>query len=66
MRTDTAMLIAHFGCLLVFGTSYDWSTYHYGLIGLMLAAIAEPEVPVYSAPVKESTAVSQPSELAIA
>ena len=66
MRADTAMLIAHFGCLLVFGTSYDWSTYHYALIGLMLAAIAEPEEPVLTQQAKDSAEVFQPSELAIA
>ena len=66
MRADTAMLIAHFGCLLVFGTSYDWSTYHYALIGLMLAAIAEPEAVPLSEPAKKDVAISQPSELAIA
>ena len=43
MRADTAALIAYFGCLLVFGASYDWSTYHFGLLGLLLAAVAEPE-----------------------
>ncbi|TVT37832.1 O-antigen ligase family protein [Hymenobacter setariae] len=55
MRADTALLIAYFGCLLVFGTSYDWSTYHFGLLGLLLAAVAEPEpqaepLPAYEAP----------------
>lgn len=55
MRADTAALIAYFGCLLVFGTSYDWSTYHFGLLGLLLAAVAEPEpqaapLPAYSEP----------------
>ena len=44
MRADTAAMIAYFGCLLVFGASYDWSTYHYALLGLLLACIAEPEV----------------------
>lgn len=43
MRPDTALLIAYFGCLLVFSASYDWSTYHFGLLGLLLAALAEPE-----------------------
>ena len=43
MRADTAALIAYFGCLLVFGASFDWSTYHFGLLGLLLAAVAEPE-----------------------
>lgn len=43
MRADTAALIAYFGCLLVFGASYDWSTYHFGLLGLLVAAVAEPE-----------------------
>lgn len=47
MRPDTALLIAYFGCLLVFSASYDWSTYHFALLGLLLAALAEPEpVPV--------------------
>ncbi|AMR27345.1 hypothetical protein A0257_09730 [Hymenobacter psoromatis] len=43
MRPDTALLIAYFGCLLVFSASYDWSTYHFGLLGLLLAALSEPE-----------------------
>ncbi|UOR03667.1 O-antigen ligase family protein [Hymenobacter aerilatus] len=42
LDADTAALVAFFISLIVFGTSYDWSTYHYGLIGLMLAALAEP------------------------
>ncbi|MBW3129569.1 O-antigen ligase family protein [Hymenobacter profundi] len=42
LDADTAALVAFFISLVVFGTSYDWSTYHYGLIGLMLAALAEP------------------------
>ena len=66
MRADTAMLIAHFGCLLVFGTSYDWSTYHYGLIGLMLAAIAEPEAAALTSPVATAVEVEQPADLAVA
>jgi hypothetical protein len=56
MRADTALLISYFVCLLVFGASYDWSTYHFGLLGLLLAAVAEPEpqaqpLPTYEAPV---------------
>jgi hypothetical protein len=56
MRADTALLISYFICLLVFGASYDWSTYHFGLLGLLLAAVAEPEpeaqmLPTYEAPV---------------
>jgi len=43
MDADTAALVAFFISLIAFGTSYDWSTYHYGLIGLMLAALAEPQ-----------------------
>ncbi|WP_375434412.1 O-antigen ligase family protein [uncultured Hymenobacter sp.] len=42
VTADTAVLLSFFGSLIVFGTSYDWSTYHFGLIGLMLAAIAQP------------------------
>lgn len=42
LSPDAAALVAFFLSLIVFGTSYDWSTYHYGLIGLMLAALAEP------------------------
>ena len=49
MRADTAALIAYFGCLLVFSASYDWSTYHFALLGLLLAAIGEPE-PVIASP----------------
>jgi hypothetical protein len=66
MRADTAALIAYFGCLLVFGASYDWSTYHFGLLGLLLAAVAEPEpapltqpLPAYPAPVW----AAEPTEL---
>jgi O-antigen ligase len=43
MRADTAALIAYFGCLLVFSASYDWSTYHFALLGLLLATLGEPE-----------------------
>ncbi|WP_324674394.1 O-antigen ligase family protein [Hymenobacter sp. GOD-10R] len=42
MDSDTAALVAYFGSLIVFGTSYDWSTYHFGLLGLIMAAVAEP------------------------
>jgi O-antigen ligase len=67
MRADTALLIAYFGCLLVFGTSYDWSTYHFGLLGLLLAAVAEPEpqaeqLPTYTEPAE----VAEPTELVVA
>lgn len=64
MRADTAALIAYFGCLLVFGTSYDWSTYHFGLLGLLLAAIAEPEPQAKPLPVHvEPTQITEPTEL---
>jgi O-antigen ligase len=43
LAPDAVMLVAYFGSLIVFGTSYDWSTYHFGLVGLMLAALAEPD-----------------------
>ncbi|HEX8425464.1 O-antigen ligase family protein [Hymenobacter sp.] len=56
VTADTAMLLAFFGSLIVFGTSYDWSTYHFGLIGLMLAAIAQP-----MAVTKPPAPVAQPS-----
>ena len=46
MRPDTALQIAYFGSLLVFSASYDWSTYHFGLLGLLLATLAEPEAPL--------------------
>jgi len=46
LRADTALWMAYFICLLVFSTSYDWSTYHFAFLGLMLAAIAEPEEPL--------------------
>jgi hypothetical protein len=67
MRADTALLISYFGCLLVFGASYDWSTYHFGLLGLLLAAIAEPEpqtepLPAYAEPAP----MLEPTELVIA
>lgn len=47
LSPDAMALVAYFLSLVVFGTSYDWSTYHYGLIGLMLAALAE-KAPVSS------------------
>ncbi|MFD1467595.1 O-antigen ligase family protein [Hymenobacter caeli] len=53
MRPDTALLIAYFGCLLVFSASYDWSTYHFGLLGLLLAALAEPEPRPLALPANE-------------
>jgi O-antigen ligase len=59
MRTDTALLIAYFGCLLVFSASYDWSTYHFGILGLLLAAIGEPE-PQLSALPPEADLVRTP------
>jgi O-antigen ligase len=64
MRADTALLIAYFGCLLVFGTSYDWSTYHFGLLGLLLAAVAEPEPQAEPLPAYEAPAwAAEPAEL---
>jgi O-antigen ligase len=66
MRPDTALLIAYFGCLLVFSASYDWSTYHFGLLGLLLAMLAEPELqPVFlsSLPEAEPSAGLRPAEL---
>lgn len=57
MTPDTAALVAFFGSLVAFGTSYDWSTYHFGLIGLLLAALAEP-LPGYLAP----SALARPRE----
>lgn len=45
MSPDTAALVAYFASLIVFGTSYDWSTYHFGILGLVLAAAAEPYEP---------------------
>jgi hypothetical protein len=67
MRPDTAMLIAFFGCLLVFGTSYDWSTYHFGLLGLMLAAIAEPEPSTQPQPASAAAVpAAEPAELVVA
>ena len=67
MRADTALLIAYFGCLLVFGTSYDWSTYHFGLLGLLLAAVAEPEPQAELLPTSEEpTQVAEPTELVVA
>ena len=66
MRPDTALLIAYFGCLLVFSASYDWSTYHFGLLGLLLAALAEPEprpVPRVPLPAAEPSPELLPAEL---
>jgi hypothetical protein len=64
MRADTAALIAYFGCLLVFGASYDWSTYHFGLLGLLLAAIAEPEPQAQPLPTREEPVwAAEPAEL---
>ena len=51
MRADTALLVSYFGCLLVFSASYDWSTYHFGLLGWMLAALIEPEPKLAPPPV---------------
>ncbi|MBC8085600.1 MAG: hypothetical protein H7Z21_20575, partial [Hymenobacter sp.] len=45
LAPDTVLLVAYFGSLLLFGTSYDWSTYHFGVVGLLLAALAEPRPP---------------------
>jgi hypothetical protein len=64
MRADTALLISYFGCLLVFGASYDWSTYHFGLLGLLLAAVAEPEPQTLPLPASEPPAwAAKPAEL---
>ncbi len=64
MRADTALLISYFGCLLVFGASYDWSTYHFGLLGLLLAAVAEPEPQPYPLPTREEPMwTAEPAEL---
>jgi hypothetical protein len=64
MRVDTALLISYFGCLLVFGASYDWSTYHFGLLGLLLAAVAEPEPQTLPLPASEPPAwAAKPAEL---
>lgn len=38
----TALMVAYFGGLLVFSTSYDWSTYHFALLGLLLVTLSEP------------------------
>jgi hypothetical protein len=59
MRPDTALLIAYFGCLLVFSASYDWSTYHFGLLGLLLAYLAEPEPPLVEPSPPQSRAAPQ-------
>ena len=61
MRSDTALLIAYFGCLLVFSVSYDWSTYHFGLLGLLLAALGEPE-PVPAPRCQEPALEARPVE----
>ena len=68
MRPDTALWIAYFACLLVFSTSYDWSTYHFGLLGLLLATIAEPEPQQTSPgpPAGEPAWAANPAELATA
>lgn len=64
LRPDTALLIAYFGCLLVFSASYDWSTYHFGLLGLLLAALAEPEpTPAALPPSADLAWAPKPSEL---
>jgi hypothetical protein len=53
--------------LLVFGTSYDWSTYHFGLLGLMLAAIAEPEPSAQPQPASAAAVpAAEPAELVVA
>jgi O-antigen ligase len=61
MRSDTALLIAYFGCLLVFSASYDWSTYHFGLLGLLLAYLAEPEPQPSSLISRPAKAVARPA-----
>ena len=62
LRPDTALLIAYFGCLLVFSASYDWSTYHFGLLGLLLAALAEPEPrPLSRAPLLAAEPDAEPT-----
>lgn len=64
LRADTALLIAYFGCLLVFSTSYDWSTYHFALLGLLMAALAEPEPQPETAEASPPVAAQAPVELA--
>lgn len=66
MTPDTAALIAYFGSLIVFSTSYDWSTYHFGLLGLILAAVAEPlpqPTAAEAAPATTPTTAPQPTLL---
>ena len=66
MRADTALLISYFGCLLAFGASYDWSTYHFGLLGLLLAALAEPEPQPQPLPTYETPKwAAEPAELVV-
>ncbi|MGI4834035.1 MAG: O-antigen ligase family protein [Janthinobacterium lividum] len=66
LRPDTALLIANFLALLVFSTSYDWSTYHFAFLGLMLAAIAEPEPTLEeAAPIEEADVAPAPRPLVL-
>jgi len=41
---DTAALLAYAVTFLVFGLSYDWPNYMYGLLGLLLAITNRPQV----------------------
>jgi O-antigen ligase len=51
LTAETVALLACFANLLVYSISYDWAPYHYALLGLMLAAIAEPiPLPVATPP----------------
>ena len=58
-QPESAALLAYAASLLVFGISYDWSTYHYALLGLALAA--QPVLrPATAAPVSHPEPVPAP------
>jgi hypothetical protein len=40
LQPEAAAFIAYFFCLLVYSASYDWATYHFGMLGLMLASLS--------------------------
>ncbi|GGF01587.1 O-antigen ligase family protein [Hymenobacter cavernae] len=60
---ETAAFIAYFFCLLVYSASYDWATYHFGMLGLMLASLPlrapEPE-PEYVPAMEVPQSIAEP------
>ncbi|GAB2955578.1 hypothetical protein GCM10027048_21760 [Hymenobacter coalescens] len=50
LTPETAALLAYAASGLSYGISYDWPVAHYGLLGLVLAAIAQPVAQPAAAP----------------